>query len=151
MGGNFQFLRSAEGPLDSSWLHPIPLVSDSKPVPLTTTCFLLMLSLLCSSVTKEQQGTGADISSASQPRKTWPVQSWSSQSPASSTAPALPTSTQSQVGWSAQQIWVDELRQSSSQWLTVWTLFLLPMCMYWTEWCEVRHVCLAKFACMKLK
>lgn len=60
--------------------------------------FLLMLTLLYNSVTKEQWGTGADTSSDSQPQKTQPVQTWSSQSPASSTAPASPTSTESQVG-----------------------------------------------------
>lgn len=60
--------------------------------------FLLILTLLYNSVTTEQWGTGADTSSDSQPQKTRPVQTWSSQSPASSTAPASPTSTESQVG-----------------------------------------------------
>lgn len=65
--------------------------------------FLLMLPLLCRSVTKELQGTGADTSSDTQPSTTRRVRTCSSQSPASSTALASFTSTESQVGWSVQQ------------------------------------------------
>lgn len=62
-----------------------------------------MLPLFCRSVTKELWGTGADTSSDTQPPTTRLVQTCSSQSPASSTAHASFTSTESQVGWSVQQ------------------------------------------------
>lgn len=63
-----------------------------------------LLSLTYSSVTKVQHETGVDTSSGPQPQKTLSVQNWSSQSPASPTAPASHTSTESQVGPSVQPV-----------------------------------------------
>lgn len=86
----------------------------------------LVLSLLSSNVTRGQQGTGADTSSASRLLTIQPVRSWSNQSPASSTAPASPTSTESQVwpsaywGWTWRRVcagWVFSHKSADSlQW-----------------------------------
>lgn len=86
------------------------LLKDSwPPVGVTPSAFILklnpdfsVLSLSYSSVTKVQHGIEADISSGRQHQKTLSVQSWSSRSPASPTAPASLTNTESQVGPSAQ-------------------------------------------------